>query len=392
MDLFDDGEVDVTQRKGTILIFEDNEELSELLIDFLHDENYHVVHFFEFPDLGVESIESQLDPLPDAILMDIQLPKKNGYHICHILKENNLSEGIPVIFISEKMQEEDILKAYDCGADDYLTKPLRLKELSIKLNQYTNLKQQKKLQQEQMGFAQKMAFEAMTTSSELGEILRFHEQMYSINQLDELAGLVLNAIIKFSLKSSIIFFTNKTSFFSQDGSDHPLEEKVLKAFKGHDRIFSWKDKTFFNYEYFSVLIRNMPIDNEQRYGILKDQICLLLNGVDARVNGLMIEESNKKKAITMKIAADILADMVVEIERNNVELSKKFEAVILKMEDNLGADILQFNLLENEEKILMSHVLLAIKESSEVFEISLKKEKQHKDIMSSLLKDLMHGA
>jgi len=229
----------------------------------------------------------------------------------------------------------------------------------------------------------------MTTSSELGEILRFHEESYLVNELDELAELLLNAIAKFSLKSSVIFFTGKTHYFNQDNVPRPLEEKILIAFKDQERIYSWKDKTFFNYGNFSLIVKNMPIDDDVRYGVLKDQLCILLNGVEPRVKALMVEKSNALKAITMKIAADTIANMVMEIENDNIELSHKFEGIILKMEGNIGSDLIQFNLLQNEEDTLMEHVMLAIKESSEVFETSIAKEKQYKDIMTRLLNDLL---
>jgi len=375
--------------KGNILFFEDDEDVSELVVDYLTEQNYQVNHYPAYPGGGVETIRGQSSSIPDVVIMDINLPGKDGYEICRLLKQEYLGEDVPVLFSSGRLSEDDILKAYDSGADDFHAKPIRLKELEIKIEQYQTLKQQREAHKEQTGFAQKMAFEAMATSSELGEILRFHEALHLITELDELADLLLKAIAQFSLTSSIMFFTDKTHYFCQEGEEHPLEQQVLNAFKGRDRIYSWKNKTFFNYELFSVLIKNMPIDDEERYGVLKDQLCILLNGVDARVKAILIEESNKRKSVTMKIAADTIANMVMEIENDNVELSQNFERIILKMEGNIGADIIQFSLLENEEKVLMDHVMLAIKESSEVFDTSIAKEKQYKEIMTRLLKDLM---
>ncbi len=377
------------EHKGTILYFEDDQELSELVIDYLQEENFRVIHYIEYPEKGIELIKKEVSGQPDIVLMDVGMPGIDGNEICRSLRSDYLDKNVPVIFISGKISEEDILTAYDAGADDYLTKPLKIKQLGIKLKQFQSLKKKHESQQEMMTGAQKMAFEAMTTSSELGEILRFHEESYLIKNLDELASLLLKAIAKFGLKSSVLFFTHTTNYYRDDGQEKPLEEKTLIAFKDQKRIYSWKNRTFFNYDYFSVLIRDMPIENQERYGVLNDQLCLLLNGVDARVKALTIERSNELKALTMKVAADTIANMVMEIENDNVELSSKFEEIILKMEANISTDIIQFNLLENEEKILLSHIMRAIKESSEIFEMSLEKEKQYKDIMNKLLKELL---
>jgi len=79
----------------------------------------------------------------------------------------------------------------------------------------------------------------------------------------------------------------------------------------------------------------------------------------------------------------------MEIENDNVELSHKFEQVILKMEADISADFVQFNLLEHEEEVLLGHIMRATKESSKIFESSTVKKHQYKDIMTKLLKDLL---
>jgi len=378
--------------KETVLYFEDDGVLSNTIIDYLTEQNYQVLHYSQFPEQGIAAIKDSLSEQPLVVLMNLSMPKISGIEICKNLRKNFLEKNIPILFISEKISEEDVLEAYDAGADDYLIKPIRLKELEIKLAKYQELKLARNNHQELMSGAQKMAFDAMATNSELGEILRFHEASYLIKDLDALAVLLLEAIAKFSLKSSVLFFTHTTTFYRDDGQERPLEEKTLNAFKDQQRIYSWKNRTFFNYNYFSVLIRNMPIDNDERYGVLKDQLCLLLNGVDARVKALTVERSNDMKATTMRIAADTIAAMVMEIESDNVELSQQFESIIFKMEANISTDIIQFNLLEKEEEILLNHIMAAIKESSGIFESSLEKEKQYKEIMNKLLKQLLMGA
>lgn len=72
-------------------------------------------------------------------------------------------------------------------------------------------------------------------------------------------------------------------------------------------------------------------------------------------------------------------------------LSRHIEGIILEIEANIQTDSIQFNLLENGEKVLLDAFILAIKESSAVFETSLGK-KRYKDIMNRLLKDLLSSS
>jgi len=378
-----------SENKKSILYFEDDKDLSELFVEYLTSCGYKVVHYLAFPEGGIAEIQKNFDGEPDFVLMDISLPGTDGKQICQVLRQSYIDRHVPILFVSGNMSEEDILDAYDAGADDYLIKPIRLKELKVKLENLSRHRDDYFTQHEQISGAQKMAFEAMTTSSELGEILRFHEDSHLATNIDDLMALLLGVISKFSLKASALVFSGQEKFYRDDGQEKPLEQKTLQAFKDQQRIYSWKNRTFFNYQSFSVLIRDMPIDDQDRYGILKDQLCLLFNGVDARIKSLLIEKSNQLKAVTMKVAADTIANMVMEIETDNVELSQQFETIILKMEANISSDIVMFNLLENEEKVLLDHVVTAIKESTAVFELSMEKERQYKEIMTKLLKDLI---
>lgn len=381
----------VPATKGKVLYFEDDLELSNLFKEFLETEHYQVIHYAALPEGGIAEIAEALGDQPDFVLLDIGLPGVDGNQVCQQLRDEYLSANVPIIFISGRMSEKDILSAYEVGADDYLIKPVRLMELKLKLEQFSKRQQARENNQQLISGAQQMAFKAMATSSELGEILRFHEDSYSVNSIADLAKLLLDAIAKFSLKASVAFFDKNTEFYRNDGQTKPLEEQALETFRDQERIFSWKNRTFFNYPNFSLLIRDMPINDEERYGVLKDQLCLLFNGVDARVNALKVEKSNQMKAITMRIAADTIANMVMEMENDNVELSKKFEEIILKMEADISADIIQFNLLENEESVLLNHIMEATNQSSQIFEASLEKEKQYSEIMTKLLKELLHG-
>ena len=286
----------VPATKGKVLYFEDDLELSNLFKEFLETEHYQVIHYASLPEGGISEIAEALGDQPDFVLLDIGLPGVDGNQVCQQLREEYLSANVPIIFISGRMSENDILSAYEVGADDYLIKPVRLMELKLKLEQFSKRQQARENNQQLISGAQQMAFKAMATSSELGEILRFHEDSYSVGSIADLAKLLLDAIAKFSLKASIAFFDKSTSFYRNDGQIKPLEEQALETFRDQERIFSWKNRTFFNYPNFSVLIRDMPINDEERYGVLKDQLCLLFNGVDARVNALKIEKSNQTNA------------------------------------------------------------------------------------------------
>ncbi|UNC92257.1 response regulator transcription factor [Candidatus Contubernalis alkaliaceticus] len=116
-----------------ILLVEDEKNIIIALKLCLINYGYEVL----LAEDGITAVETALKELPDLVLLDIIIPKLNGFLVCEALKENDLTKGIPIIMLSAKAQEEDIKKARDCGASEYLVKPLKPEELIKQIKKYT---------------------------------------------------------------------------------------------------------------------------------------------------------------------------------------------------------------------------------------------------------------
>lgn len=77
---------------------------------------------------------------PDLILLDIMMPKFDGYEICKIIKSDEKTKNIPVIFLTAKTDPDDLVKGFDCGGVDYITKPFNHKELLARVKTHIELK------------------------------------------------------------------------------------------------------------------------------------------------------------------------------------------------------------------------------------------------------------
>ncbi|OQY46440.1 MAG: hypothetical protein B6240_07240 [Desulfobacteraceae bacterium 4572_87] len=102
-----------------VFIVDDNMVNRKLLIGILKKEGYSLL---EAED-GEQAIEMAFQEMPDLILLDIMMPKKDGYEVCSQLKADVRTSNIPVIFLSAKSQTEDKIKGLDLGGADYVTKP-----------------------------------------------------------------------------------------------------------------------------------------------------------------------------------------------------------------------------------------------------------------------------
>ncbi len=108
-----------------ILVVEDETDILDLIDYKLSQEGFQVLRATE-GELGLEKARSQD---PDLILLDIMLPGIDGLEICRRLKRDPLTETIPIIFVSAKGEESDVVSGLELGADDYLVKPFSPREL-----------------------------------------------------------------------------------------------------------------------------------------------------------------------------------------------------------------------------------------------------------------------
>lgn len=372
-----------------ILYFEDEPALAQMVIESLAKQGYQCCHFTAFPEAGLDEIKVRCSVPIGLVLLDINMPGKNGYEVCELLKEQFLPSYVPVLFTSGLMDNEDIMKAFAAGADDYLIKPVRLNELHIKIAKLIEQKREQADVVEQSSAAMKIAFEAMKNSSELGGILRFHEAIHQAEDFESLATHTFDALREFELESSLVIVVDEEPmYFRDDQQKSQLELESVLASRSKGRLFSWKKFSFFSYDLFTVLIRNMPIGDEERYGVLKDQICLLLNGVDARIKSMLIAQSEAEKRQRISSVSKILANLVLEIEQGNTQFSEQFEKIIIDMETNISAEIAQFSLLEREEQTLMNVVNESMAAATALFDASLETEKQRKQLINVLLERL----
>lgn len=107
----------------TILIIEDDDTMLRGLKDNFEFKGHSVLTAAD----GEEGLNSALNNKPDLIILDIMLPKINGYEICRLIRKENLN--MPIIMLTAKGEESDIVLGLNLGADDYVTKPFSIKEL-----------------------------------------------------------------------------------------------------------------------------------------------------------------------------------------------------------------------------------------------------------------------
>jgi DNA-binding response OmpR family regulator len=125
---------------GRILIIEDEPVLVRGLKDAFTSKGFDVLTAQD----GSSGLDLALGRSPDLILLDIMLPRVNGYEICRAVREQGIE--IPILMLTAKGQEEDIILGLNLGADDYIAKPFRIGELIARVNAFLRKSKSKQIE------------------------------------------------------------------------------------------------------------------------------------------------------------------------------------------------------------------------------------------------------
>jgi len=123
--------------KGKILLAEDDTSLGFVIKDSLEIEGYEVVHCAD----GQSAIDRFNKTEFDLCLLDVMMPNKDGFTVAKKIRQQ--SDMVPILFLTAKSLEEDKLKGFHTGADDYITKPFSMQELLLRMDVF--LRRSKKL-------------------------------------------------------------------------------------------------------------------------------------------------------------------------------------------------------------------------------------------------------
>ncbi len=113
----------------TILVVDDDLDILELLKMNLEPEGYNVRTASD----GESAVQSACADPPDLILLDVMMPHKNGFEVIEELKDIEETKNVPVILVTARGQTEDKVRGLDTGADDYITKPFDLREVTARV-------------------------------------------------------------------------------------------------------------------------------------------------------------------------------------------------------------------------------------------------------------------
>lgn len=363
-----------------ILIVDDTPQDLQMMLAFLKDD--YVVSAATSGEAAIE--KSMQEPFVDLILMDVSMAGMSGYEACgEILKRH----PIDVIFVSANDATDEILKGFEAGGIDYVTKPFNPEVLTNKIKlAFENQKQAKTLSKQHQE-ANQTAMLAISSTGELSIVLNFLRESFAIASMDDLGKSLIKHLGEYGLNCGVQL---RSAFgqldVSSTGDISPLESELLARIGQTDeRLMEQQQRMFVNYKHVGFVIKNMPVDDPDKCGRIRDYVMIIIEGASSKLDTIDMQLSmkeNRKKGMHAIISES--QKSLQEVEQLQ-KATKERSMVIL---DNMVADVeelfLSLGLSEDQEAGLLGVLNASQEQSLQLLEKSGVIDNKLLDIIVSL--------
>ena len=332
--------------KIKILVVDDDDLCITLITDILESE-YTLIAATD----GNEAVQKFESEAPDLILLDVNMPEMSGLEVCKIIREKDFQNNTAIVFVSGDDSAEECIKGYEVGGDDYIKKSFQANEFKNKIAAITRFQQSRKNLASKEAQARSVAFESMKEASQYGQVLQFLKASFSCDDIYTLSEEVFNSLENFGLNSCLQIRTHKEtlSFMPNNRSCSPIEVELFEVLKSRGRLFNFGHRMMINDAHVSVLIKNMPVDDENLMGRLRDILAVIIEGFEARVMDL-----ERKQAIE-----SILSGLTTTMSMVNTQFKDHQHQTVSIMDNlifNMGSSLHVLDLTEEQEQFFLKLV------------------------------------
>jgi DNA-binding response OmpR family regulator len=313
-----------------LYVVDDEMGFLELVAD-VFEEDYKVSTF----KTGQSILEKISEIRPDILLLGVGLPDMTGYEICQQVKSEDPDDATSVVFISGHDSLDERIKGFNLGADDYLIKPIQMTECLAKIKAISRFQDEKRAIKDQEQFSRDMAFKAMTEASQYGSVIQFVKKAANSQTNTEIAQAIIDICSEFSLNCSVQIRSGEVLSFRAKGGDcSPIEYQLFELLANQGRVYAFKQRYMFNDKHLSILVTNMPIDDESKLGHMNDLMATIVEAGESAILGLARLRALNAILSTMQTA---LAEITEAFSQQKSETVITMDKMMTSMEDALSS-------------------------------------------------------
>ncbi|MCB1877753.1 MAG: response regulator [Chromatiales bacterium] len=314
-------------------------------------------------DDGESGLMAAKGEVPDIILLDVEMPGINGYEVCEKLRTTDTTKTVPIVFLSSHSSLRERLQGYEVGADDYLVKPFEAEHLLARIKVLLKYREEREELRTQYEMAQKTALIALSGSSELGHAMHFLERSLGYQSVEETAQGLFETTDRLSLECTLMAAVGDSHcWFASGGAVSPLEKELIEMSDRSARFLDFGQRTLVNFPNASLLVKNMPLDDQERYGRLKDLLPILLSAANTKINVIETQRA-------MSQLGNDLLQSFGSSRRNLYQLGKLLvnnransASLLQRLVHDVSDDLLRMGLEEDQEEFLLNRIDSAVEE------------------------------
>lgn len=354
-------------------------ERPRLLVDSL-GERYTLNQFpIEAQFFSHVSAETKL------IVLDFTHADPQALGLIERIRNKEGFENTPIIVLQESSLQHTSVQAFEMGCDDIIDMDIHENELPMRCEKLIFNKIANDQLQAQVKQATELAFIAMSDTSDLGINIQFLLEVHQCNNLDELGMRLLQAVNAYGLKSSVQLRSGMgVKNMEASGMERELESKLMWELQHDGRYIDFGKRSVMNYEQVSVLVKDMPVDDEKKYGALKDNLFSLLQGADARLKALENVQQVQDQQQMMRGLSLKMQSMMEEIDEGYQQVMKNIADVVENMSDGINEVIVNLALHEEQERALEKVMEYGLKTTNEVFSKGLRLDENFQNVIKEL--------
>lgn len=339
--------------KSDYLIFlVDDDATTRLLLTSMLGSKYGVDTF--------ETAEACLNALgerrPDLFLLDVGLPGMDGYELCRQIKAIPEAAKVPVVFLSGRDTPADIFAGYDAGGQDYILKPFDIVSLHHKIENLQRIEHDKRSLADQAQASDELASLVLANLDEYAVLIKFLRTLNECSSPAEIVEAILRVLGAAHLEGAVqIRLRNFEKTYSHVGENWPLEVAVMNHVRTLERIFQFKRRAAYNFAHITLLITNMPIDDAELCGRIRDNLAIAAESANAKLEALQSFTDNS----TMR---DEINALLSGIEKTVQSFSKQYDTA--RFEGSLYTNRLLDDLLA-----AFAHLGMSSRQEEEILEL-----------------------
>jgi len=373
----------MSPEKKRILIVDDSPSDLQMVVSCLKN-RYQIM----VATTGKEALQLLEESKITVMLLDVSMPDMDGYQVCAKVRESN--PYIKIIFLSVNDGLDEILKGYDVGGNDYITKPFSPEILLSKLSKSIELVSQYEQLEIEKNSASEAFMTAIISMGDLGGVINFLRSSFKVSDGEGLAALLLETLTDYEISGCIQLRSDyQTKNFTNNTDVTPLEAELLARIANMDDRFVENGKRMFiNYPKVSLLIKNMPIDDDVKMGRLRDTLAILIEGTNEKQLSiekdqnmlLMLEASNQSQRNMIKETEEGLSF----IKKVHQELKHSNLSLMEHTADYIQGTFINLGLTDQQESALAEMLLRSQQKAQQLFEESVEMEEQIGAILHKL--------